>query len=406
MSAKAPTHSSVRSLTRGVLCLSLLGLLYASDPESSSDKESLGGAWGKRLPGEFEPQRGLLFSCHELLDDSPELFVEMVRLLHHRIPLIALVSNEEELLQAKSLLSDHTIPLHQLRFLEVEHDTMWVRDYGPMILETDAGFPVLLDAGYSEERDGDDRVPAEMAALLKIQRVPVPYVIEGGNLLTNGKRLAIMTGQICDDAIQTPEDHEQFLRVFRQLYGMEEVVVLEALVGEPTGHVDMFATFTSADTVFVGSYQVEEDAENAAILDRNAARLAEVETASGPLQVIRIPMPTHKDGVWRTYTNVVYANGQVLVPIYPSVNDDLQALALSAFRAALPGWQIDGIDASELIESNGALHCITMNLGPIGPLPVFPEPDERPRLHEEGNHEDSLRLLLARRSPGTTLMRY
>ena len=261
MSTKKPFRSSFRSLTCGVLSLSLLVLSCAGDQPKltalSSDKESLGSARGKRLPGEFEPQRGLLFSCHELVDDSPELFVEMVRLLHHRIPLIALVTNEEEFLQSKSLLSDHAIPLHQIRFLEVEHDTMWIRDYGPMILETDAGFPVLLDAGYSVDRPCDDLVPAEIAPLLKIPRVPVPYVIEGGNLLTNGKRLAIMTGQVGDDAIQSPEDHEQFLRVFGELYGMEEVVVLEALIGEPTGHVDMFATFTSADTVFVGSYGVE-----------------------------------------------------------------------------------------------------------------------------------------------------
>ncbi|MFT4639708.1 MAG: agmatine deiminase [Verrucomicrobiales bacterium] len=291
------------------------------------------------------------------MENSPGVFVALVQKLQGHIPITALVNDVEEYHQAKGLLKDNALPLQSVTFLEVERNTMWVRDYGPMILETDSGSPLLLDAKYSKDRAEDDRVPATLAESLNLTRVTVPYVIEGGNLLTNGNRLAIMTSLISDESIHSQEDHERYLNIFTEFYGMKEVVVLESLLGEPTGHVDMFATFTSTDTVIVGSYPIEEDAENAAILDRNTARLAEVKTDNGPLNVIRIPMPTHKDGIWRTYTNVIYANGLLLVPTYPLVDVEAQMQALSIFKEALPGWQIEGIDASQVIESNGALHC-------------------------------------------------
>lgn len=367
-------RATMTVLASVILQLILVGSTAADHPENQGNHQG-------RLPGEFEPQRGLLLSCQYVINSSPQLFVDLVSHVHTRMPVVALVNSAEEYRHAKTLLRSHAIPLDQVRFAEVAHDTKWVRDYGPIILESETGFPIMLDARYDAGREQDDQVPAAIAPFLEVHWVPVPFVVEGGNLLTNGRRLGVMTGTTNDDSIRSPQDQERYLTTLRHLYGFDQLVVLEALIGEPTGHVDMFATFPSADTVIVGSYDPEEDAENAALLDRNAALLEKVTTGSGPLRVIRIPMPTHRDGVWRTYTNVIYANGLLLVPVYPQADAVLQLEALDVFQAALPGWQIEGVDASDIIESNGALHCMTMNLGPIGPLPVFPEP----RLEPEDN---------------------
>ena len=42
-------------------------------------------------------------------------------------------------------------------------------------------------------------------------------------------------------------------------------------------------------------------------------------------------MPPHDDGRWRTYTNVVYANGTLLVPTYPGFCPELDAEALAVY---------------------------------------------------------------------------
>jgi len=102
--------------------------------------------------------------------------------------------------------------------------------------------------------------------------------------------------------------------------------------------------------------------------------LSQVRTRKGPLRVVRIPMPPHCNNIWRTYTNVVYANGVVLVPIYPSLDHAGRRRAFEIFSKELPTWKVVGVDATDIIEMDGALHCMTMNLGAIGQLPAFPEP--------------------------------
>ncbi len=139
----------------------------------------------------------------------------------------------------------------------------------------------------------------------------------------------------------------------------------------------MFALFISRNTVVVGEYDPRVDPENAAILDRNADYLAKLQTSSGAMRVVRLPMPAHDDGIWRTYTNVIFANGALLVPIYDDADAMEQRQALSTYRELLPRWEIIGVNASRIIGSNGALHCISMNLGPLGRLPKFPRPHTR-----------------------------
>ena len=75
------------------------------------------------------------------------------------------------------------------------------------------------------------------------------------------------------------------------------------------------------------------------------------------MEVIRIPMPSHKDGNWRTYTSVICANGVVLVPQYPDSDAELDKVALKVFRDALPKWKVVGVDCSKLIAKRGG--CTT-----------------------------------------------
>jgi agmatine/peptidylarginine deiminase len=84
------------------------------------------------------------------------------------------------------------------------------------------------------------------------------------------------------------------------------------------------------------------------------------------MQIVRIPMPSHRDGNWRTYTNVIYANGVVLVPQYPDSDPALDKVSLNVFREALPDWTVVGIDCSKLITKRGALHCIARNVPNLG----------------------------------------
>jgi agmatine/peptidylarginine deiminase len=327
-----------------------------------------------RLPGEFERQHAILVSCHEFVDDMPELLAELIAQLNGHLRVIALVNDVAEYQRAQEALARRGVPEHAIQFAEVPCDTMWCRDYGPILVEGPGGGVAAVDGEYVRGlRPRDDDVPISLCRQLRLPVVPAELCIEGGNLLSNGRGLCIATRQLLATNAEK-SDASAVREALRRCFGAEQTVILEALSGEPTGHVDMFATFVSANTVVVGQYDASSDPVNAEILDRNAQCLAQVHTPEGPLRVVRLPMPRRDDQIWRTYTNVVYANGMLLVPTYPGVDAQGCKLALNAYRRLLPGWKIVALDTARLAELGGAVHCVTLNLGPLKQIPPLPRP--------------------------------
>jgi agmatine/peptidylarginine deiminase len=241
---------------------------------------------------------------------------------------------------------------------------MWIRDYGPFSVRKRDGQVVILDAQYerSLNRSNDDCVPVVVAEQLGMGLVRAPIVLEGGNLLSNGDGLCITTTALLDSNAGRDLDENGICQILHTYFGARQTVFLEPLIGESTGHVDMFAVFLSRETVVVGSYDPLVDPVNAAVLDRNAAYLAQIRTRRGPLRVVRVPMPDNSDGVWRSYTNTIFANGVLMVPVYTDADATLQDVALDSFRRHLPGWKVVPIDAKDTIRCGGALHCISKSI--------------------------------------------
>jgi agmatine/peptidylarginine deiminase len=187
-----------------------------------------------------------------------------------------------------------------------------------------ANMPLLFVAGdhttaiaftYGERnRDMADAFGLAFAATYRLPFDHCRVTLNGGNLDNNGDGTIVTTTKIAAknadrgyDAARIGEllhDHLHFNRWFH----------LTALKDEPTGNADMFVTFYAANKALVGFCRAEDDPENAKLLDENAPVLKGEPMKNGPLDVIRIPMPSHKVGKWRTYTSVIYANGVVLVP--------------------------------------------------------------------------------------------
>ncbi|MDX1656900.1 MAG: agmatine deiminase family protein, partial [Candidatus Competibacteraceae bacterium] len=64
------------------------------------------------------------------------------------------------------------------------------------------------------------------------------------------------------------------------------------------------------------------------------------------------------------YANFLILNDAVLVPTY---RDPMDPIALERLRACFPGREVVGVPCSTLIQQNGSLHCVTMQL-PSGVL--------------------------------------
>ena len=364
-----PEHiqeSPVQPRTKRRILLGLIGLVAVALSgywlgRSSNIAPNAAPAAERRgvTPGDFERQEGLLLAwVMQSSQEHHEAIKKMITAVSSRSKILILTNDETNCRrELREQIASAKLPI---RIIPASIDSMWVRDYGPITVKLFNGDIAFVDCFYSQPCDD---APQQLARLYGVECIRAKIALEGGNILSNGAGLLLST----EIALETNAElfgmnQQQLTAAFQSYFGGEQVLFLEALQGEPTQHVDMFAAFTAPDTVVVGQCDPQDDPENAALLDRNAERLAGLKTACGPLKVVRIPMPPRSGETFLSYTNIVFANGVLIVPDYPGVAEETRQAALDIYRRLLPDWEILTIQSDSLIQLKGGPHCITMNL--------------------------------------------
>lgn len=318
-----------------------------------------------RRPGEFEPHDAVMLSAAQMIQFHPQALVDIVAACHDRLDVLCLVGYEQEKQLVMEQLHTAGLPADAVIYVTLPLTSMWVRDYGPISVVDAHQNLHFVDFQYAapESDPHDDDVPLHLSRGLHVPAHRAELILEGGDLIGNGRGLILGSKRIIDkNAAKYGYDRQEIAQLLGENLGCTEWAPLPPLVGEPTGHVDMFVTFVGPGTVVVGKYDPAVDEVNADRLDRIAEALARLTCDGRPLRVERIPMPAHTDGLWRTYTNVAFVNGRLLVPVYPDAAPDLDRQALAIYASLMPDWEIVPIDASTLIRRKGALHCVTLNL--------------------------------------------
>ena len=324
-----------------------------------------GGRISIRMAGEFEHQSAMLLGAGEMVRRHPRLFTSVVRRLYGHVPLIGVIATDAEHQIALRLVGRAGLPAHAVRWARTTARTMWIRDYGPLFVRMADGSAALVDV----QPIGNDMpwpvalsVPGQLALSMRLPVLPADLELQGGNILTNGEGLFVTTEAVMHPNAAAGLSRRQVRDRLAARLGARVWLCLDPLRNEPTGHVDMFVTFLAANVAVVAQCDPKVDPINARILDRAATALAHQATSQGAVQVHRVPLPLVHDGVWRSYTNLVLANGVALVPTYADVNPRQKLDVLALYRRLLPGWRVVGIPADDIIRFGGALHCVTMNV--------------------------------------------
>jgi agmatine/peptidylarginine deiminase len=356
---------------------------YTTDsvlPNTGLDAD-LGGHDGEqarlRMPGEFERQDAMLIGCTTLVEKAPQVFLNLVQTLWRHVQLIGLVDSENRETLGRMLVATTGLPANAIQFVRLAAGSMWVRDYGPVTVIDQFGRRRFLDFDRRHLRPHNVQSAArDLAAMTGVPLQSVPLCLAGGNLLSNGDGVCLTTATVI---MQNTEQGRQIEEIGTELIrcvGAERWAYVSPLPREHTGHIDLICTFVAADTLVVGQADPDENSDYAERLDKIADHLSGLETATGRLRIVRIPMPSSHDTHSRSYTNVVFANGTLVVPLYPETDAHRDRIALDTYRQLLPAWHIVGVDVSRFSHLNGALHCLTCNIPaavPAGNLPERPE---------------------------------
>ena len=332
-----------------------------------------------RLPAEFEKQKAILLSSCDWQPHNFAVLVELINKTRGHANLVILFNDKTDddgtpqLTRLIEELSRSGQDFPHVRFLNLNLDTVWLRDFGPRLAETDSGNAMSMDFFYDTMRPFDDEFPKLWASLTNASHNEVPWTLQGGNLISNGRGLAIATSRLFEDnRINRPgknfdEDEEYVRQQIMKFCNIKGLAILKPLEHENTRHVDMFATFLDPGFVVVAQIDPRFDPQNAAILNENARQLAGIKLDGKPLRVERVLIPPRRNKHWSTYTNIILTDRLALIPTLKTDPLGYVQAALARYRKWLPNHYIETIDMTLMDKLGGSLHCLSC------PIPEFAE---------------------------------
>jgi agmatine/peptidylarginine deiminase len=248
--------------------------------------------------------------------------------------------------QVRYEMTQANVPLTDVSFLVAALDSVWMRDYGPIVL-SNGTTRSIADLDYYPGRYDDDRFPAAYATFRGWSRARVPLSYEGGNFACDGRGQGMASQGVL--WFNQGKSQSQVLAEFRKL-GCDRVEFFEPLEDEGTTHIDMFARAMSDTQALVSRYPVGHRQHR---ITEDAAR----KMAALGYQVTRVDSAVAWDE-YATYANSVLANGIALIPQYGDATKD--RAALDAYRSL--GFTAVGIDSRQIIRYGGATHCLSMQV--------------------------------------------
>lgn len=250
-------------------------------------------------------------------------------------------------------------------FHQIKNETIWHIDYGPVPLLDMNDTVALGDFRYYHQRVEDDAIPTQMGSYYKINTFRMPVNTEGGNFQGDGEGTCYTSQRGLQYAGMT---QAQFHQVWSDyLACTKQLVVLKDITDDGTGHIDMFFKLVDKTTAIMGEYKTPyvTDATNKKRMDDNQVLLEGTTVAGGSkIKVHRMPFPSKKDGIPRTYINSTFVNGVNLWPIYTDMKA-AEAEALAVWQQVMPTYKHVGIISDKIASYSGTIHCITRTL-PVG----------------------------------------
>jgi agmatine deiminase len=245
-------------------------------------------------------------------------------------------------------------------------DDSWMRDSGPIYVYRDGSERVAMHfrfnawGGKFAPWDRDAAIGALIAEQLGDDVVPVPMVLEGGSILTDGEGTLLTTEQCLLNSNRNPAlDRDAIEQLLSAHLGVERFVWLgQGLVEDrdTDGHVDLIAAFVAGGRVMLQT--VDHENPNFDHCQGNKARLEEA-----GIEVLEMPFLPYVyvagERVAASYMNFYICNGAVIVPVTGADTDEG---ALDLVGQAYPGREIVSVPGAVLAFGGGGPHCITQQV--------------------------------------------
>ncbi len=341
-----------------------------------------------RAAAEWEEVEYLLVTWNP---NYPNILRQIVQAGVQECKVIITTQNEASV---ANYLTSNGVDLTNVTFLDVDWDSIWIRDYaGNTIYSDDIGELALTDWIYNRPRPNDDVMPIAHAAQVGIPLYTTntgtnDLVNTGGNYMSDGLGNAFASKLILNEnATGNPygvsvKNEAQIDGIMQEYMGINRFVKMNTLPYDQIHHIDMHMKLLDEETILVSKYppgiadgpQIEANIQY--VLDNFQSPFG----TPYDIEWIDAPPSTNGNypntgGPYNTYSNAVFVNKTIMVPTY---RPEVDAPALAQYQEMLPGYNVVGIDVDNpgenLINSLGAIHCITHTIGVADPLWIVHQP--------------------------------
>jgi len=350
---------------------------------------------GSVRPGEFDPMDSVVITVINQGPAFMDMWVEMLE-VYSQAGHTWIIASEPTQEAFGQMLEDAGVPGSAYSWLNYPVNSIWIRDYGPEFTVAPDGARYVLDTQYHTDRPLDDVIPQLIAASDWIGSDGQPldinqsdHMLSGGNVMSDGAGTCFFSHIVYGYEQPSSWSDEDVDQHMAEYLGCEQMIVLNPICLDGTGHIDLYSKLLSPTSILLGEYppdthfdgetysadsgycadnypnDYQDQEDNLAIIE------ASTNLDSEPWVVTRIPMPEPflDEGYWtyRSYLNSQIFNNYVAMPSYyaedgPETAEellDLEAEAIAAYETALPGVDVTPIDSDHIIWMAGAIHCIT-----------------------------------------------
>ncbi len=348
-----------------------------------------------RWPAEWEPQDAVIVAWPHAETDWRDNLAEVEKTY---VALVTAISKFERALiivadanlehRARTLLHAARANVLQIEFVLIPYDDTWLRDSGPITLirrraaaSSEKKFRLLdfrfTGWGGKFEASRDDQIVQNLFRsnfFSNAEHKRIEWALEGGGIESDGAGTILTTWQ-CLKLRHPQLSRVEIEEVLSESLASERVLWLDSgfLEGDDTdAHIDTLARFVELDHIVYQGCDDTNDAHFFALDDMQTQIHALKQRNGKPYRLTALPWPKPifaQNGrrLAASYANFLIVNDAVLMPTYGDEVADARALAI--MQRVCPERKIAAISCRALIEQNGSLHCVTMQL-PQGVLNV------------------------------------
>ncbi len=306
---------------------------------------------------EFQPMSGVLIAY------PLGIPVSLVRELSLVTQVTVIVSSGQDSTSAKYFFASNGVNSGNVRYWLVNHDSYWVRDYGPWFILDGNDQIGIVDFTYNRpQRPHDDAAMQHFIQKLNVPSYEMSLVHTGGNYMVDGYGTAASTDLVLEENPNLTAASVQSMA--HEYLGIDNYLLLNDPLGEYIAHIDCWGKFLNVNKVLIAQVSANDPRYNA--YEQVANTFANALTPWGDhYQVVRVYAPGNN--ATTPYTNSLILNDHVFVP---TVGNSYDNAAITAYENAMPGYTIVPIQQSNYTpwQNTDALHCRTHELADLGML--------------------------------------